>query len=93
MLIEDRVQECIDPKLGDQYPPAGALKVQMKLCFACSVGMRALGITPEPNRPPGLQLGRIAVQCLQYDPAFRPTMGTVARVIHYAVVRDQQGVV
>ncbi|KAK3144409.1 hypothetical protein QOZ80_4AG0312710 [Eleusine coracana subsp. coracana] len=64
MLMEDRVQECIDPKLGDQYPPAGALK-----------------------------LGRIAVQCLQYDPAFRPSMGTVARVIHYAVVRDQQGVV
>ncbi|KAK3142226.1 hypothetical protein QOZ80_4BG0343850 [Eleusine coracana subsp. coracana] len=64
MLAEDRVQECIDPKLGDQYPPAGALK-----------------------------LGRIAVQCLQYDPAFRPSMGTVARVIHYAVVRDQQGVV
>ena len=27
MLTEDRVQECIDPKLGDQYPPAGALKV------------------------------------------------------------------
>nr|CAB3487466.1 unnamed protein product [Digitaria exilis] len=64
MLTEDRVQECIDPKLGDQYPPAGALK-----------------------------LGRIAVQCLQYDPAFRPSMGTVARVINYAVLRDQQGVV
>ncbi|TVU15434.1 hypothetical protein EJB05_38955 [Eragrostis curvula] len=39
------------------------------------------------------ELGRIAVQCLQYDPAFRPSMGTVARVINYAVVRDQQGVV
>jgi pto-interacting protein 1 len=39
------------------------------------------------------QLGRIAVQCLQYDPAFRPSMGTVARVINYAVLRDQQGVV
>lgn len=64
MLTEDRVQECIDPKLGDQYPPAGALK-----------------------------LGRIAVQCLQYDPTFRPSMGTVARVINYAVLRDQQGVV
>ncbi|CAO2042795.1 unnamed protein product [Urochloa humidicola] len=64
MLTEDRVQECIDPKLGDQYPPTGALK-----------------------------LGRIAVQCLQYDPTFRPSMGTVARVINYAVLRDQQGVV
>ncbi|CAL5068613.1 unnamed protein product [Urochloa decumbens] len=64
MLTEDRVQECIDPKLGDQYPTAGALK-----------------------------LGRIAVQCLQYDPTFRPSMGTVARVINYAVLRDQQGVV
>ncbi|XP_015692102.1 PTI1-like tyrosine-protein kinase 3 [Oryza brachyantha] len=64
MLTEDRVQDCIDPKLGDQYPPTGALK-----------------------------LGRIAVQCLQYDPTFRPSMGTVARVINYAVVRDQQGVV
>jgi hypothetical protein len=35
--------------------------------------MRALGIAPpEPNRRSGrvlaLQLGRIAVQCLQYDP-------------------------
>ncbi|OEL33751.1 PTI1-like tyrosine-protein kinase 3, partial [Dichanthelium oligosanthes] len=64
MLNEDRVQECIDPKLSDQYPAAGALK-----------------------------LGRIAVQCLNYDPAFRPSMGTVARVINYAVLRDQQGVV
>ncbi|WVZ86212.1 hypothetical protein U9M48_033033 [Paspalum notatum var. saurae] len=64
MLTEDRVQECIDPKLGDQYPVAGALK-----------------------------LGRIAVQCLMYDPTFRPSMGTVARVINYAVLQDQQGVV
>uniref|UniRef100_A0A0D9W6J6 Protein kinase domain-containing protein n=2 Tax=Leersia perrieri TaxID=77586 RepID=A0A0D9W6J6_9ORYZ len=64
MLTEDRVQDCIDPKLGDNYPPTGALK-----------------------------LGRIAVQCLQYDPTFRPSMGTIARVINYAVVRDQQGVV
>lgn len=64
LLTEDRVQECIDPNLGDQYPTTGALK-----------------------------LGRIAVQCLQYDPTFRPSMGTVARVINYAVVRDQQGVV
>ncbi|XP_062183838.1 PTI1-like tyrosine-protein kinase 3 [Phragmites australis] len=64
ILTEDRVQECIDPSLGDEYPPAGALK-----------------------------LSRIAVQCLQYDPAFRPSMGTVARVINYAVLRDQQGVV
>ncbi|XP_052152461.1 PTI1-like tyrosine-protein kinase 3 [Oryza glaberrima] len=64
ILTEDRVQDCIDPNLGDKYPPTGALK-----------------------------LGRIAVQCLQYDPTFRPSMGTVARVINYAVVRDQQGVV
>ncbi|KQJ83300.1 PTI1-like tyrosine-protein kinase 3 [Brachypodium distachyon] len=64
LLTEDRAQECIDPRLGDQYPPTGALK-----------------------------LGRIAVQCLQYDPTFRPSMGTIARVINYAVVRDQQGVV
>ncbi|GJN02500.1 hypothetical protein PR202_ga19859 [Eleusine coracana subsp. coracana] len=78
MLMEDRVQECIDPKLGDQYPPAGALKLQ-NLTAHLAVSW--------------LQLGRIAVQCLQYDPAFRPSMGTVARVIHYAVVRDQQGVV
>ncbi|CAN6299254.1 unnamed protein product [Urochloa humidicola] len=27
LLAEGRVQECIDPKLGDQYPPAGALKL------------------------------------------------------------------
>ncbi|KAE8820304.1 PTI1-like tyrosine-protein kinase 3 [Hordeum vulgare] len=40
-----------------------------------------------------LKLGRIAVQCLQYDPTYRPSMGTIARVINYAVVRDQQGVV
>ncbi|KAJ1271655.1 hypothetical protein BS78_06G143100 [Paspalum vaginatum] len=64
MLTEDRVQECIDPKLGDQYPAAGALK-----------------------------FGRIAVQCLMYDPTFRPSMGTVASVINYAVLQDQQGVV
>ena len=31
MLTEDRVQECIDPKLGDQYPPAGALKVSLSI--------------------------------------------------------------
>ena len=52
---------------------------------------------PEPNLTVSLvaplQLGRIAVQCLQYDPTFRPSMGTVARVINYAVLRDQQGVV
>ncbi|CAN6318387.1 unnamed protein product, partial [Urochloa humidicola] len=24
LLMEGRVGECIDPKLGDQYPPAGA---------------------------------------------------------------------
>jgi hypothetical protein len=29
MLTEDRVQECIDPQLGDQYPPAGAVKVSL----------------------------------------------------------------
>ncbi|CAL4933855.1 unnamed protein product [Urochloa decumbens] len=27
LLAEGRVEECIDPKLGDQYPPAGALKL------------------------------------------------------------------
>ncbi|CAM0904074.1 unnamed protein product [Alopecurus aequalis] len=64
LLTDDRAQECIDPRLGDRYPPTGALK-----------------------------LGRIAVQCLQYDPTYRPSMGTIARVINYAVVRDQQGVV
>ncbi|KAM0911856.1 hypothetical protein ACQ4PT_013208 [Festuca glaucescens] len=64
LLTEDRAQECIDPRLGNRYPPTGALK-----------------------------LGRIAVQCLQYDPTYRPSMGTIARVINYAVVRDQQGVV
>ncbi|RLN18276.1 PTI1-like tyrosine-protein kinase 2 [Panicum miliaceum] len=25
--LDSRVEECIDPKLGDQYPPAGALKL------------------------------------------------------------------
>ncbi|XP_039781288.1 PTI1-like tyrosine-protein kinase 3 [Panicum virgatum] len=27
LLAQGRVEECIDPKLGDQYPPAGALKL------------------------------------------------------------------
>ncbi|KAF8715168.1 hypothetical protein HU200_027723 [Digitaria exilis] len=48
---------------------------------------------PQAQRSLVNWLGRIAVQCLQYDPAFRPSMGTVARVINYAVLRDQQGVV
>jgi pto-interacting protein 1 len=93
-LTEDRVQEYIDPKLGDQYPPAGALKVPDSSPDN-SVTHELFLVVPEPNRQPGcpLQLGRIALQCLQYDPTFRPSMGTVARVINYAVLRDQQGVV
>jgi hypothetical protein len=52
MLTEDRVQECIDPKLGNQYPLAGALKVALLpfellvlwLCYPsnflfCAVGL------------------------------------------------------
>ncbi|KAF0891757.1 hypothetical protein E2562_010952 [Oryza meyeriana var. granulata] len=31
MLTEDRVQDCIDPKLGDKYPPTGALKVSLAI--------------------------------------------------------------
>lgn len=29
ILTEDRVQDCIDPNLGDKYPPTGALKVSL----------------------------------------------------------------
>lgn len=97
LLTEDRAQECIDPRLGDQYPPTGALKVsspskhnsyllQAEPPSPCSLISLTLQVLV-------LQLGRIAVQCLQYDPTFRPSMGTIARVINYAVVRDQQGVV
>ncbi|XVE75746.1 hypothetical protein DITRI_Ditri12bG0117600 [Diplodiscus trichospermus] len=64
-LSEDKVKQCVDPKLNNDYPP----KAIAKFIFAnCDFAIKS-------------QLAAVAALCVQYEADFRPNMTIVVKAL------------
>jgi hypothetical protein len=83
-LSEDKVKQCVDPRLKGEYPPKGVAKVDIlppgtRLCEWCftliwpSFIDVILGLS--------LQLAAVAALCVQYEAEFRPNMSIVVKAL------------
>ncbi|GJM96424.1 hypothetical protein PR202_ga13255 [Eleusine coracana subsp. coracana] len=69
-LSEDKVKQCVDPKLNDNYPPKAVAKPLLAL-------RESSDATPSPS----VQLAAVAALCVQYEADFRPNMTIVVKAL------------
>jgi hypothetical protein len=84
-LSEDKVKQCVDPKLNNDYPPKAVAKVHRKnfsrmgylfsgmhcqICYRDSTDVFLI-----------FQLAAVAALCVQYESDFRPNMTIVVKAI------------
>ena len=78
-LSEDKVKQCVDPRLKGEYPPKGVAKVHIVTSFHkvkltrydCDIDL-VLRL---------LQLAAVAALCVQYEAEFRPNMSIVVKAL------------
>ncbi|PWA44210.1 putative protein kinase [Artemisia annua] len=69
-LSEDKVKQCVDPKLNNDYPPKAVAKIG--LCYALMLTQNNL--CPK-------DMAAVAALCVQYEADFRPNMTIVVKAL------------
>ncbi|THU43987.1 hypothetical protein C4D60_Mb02t02630 [Musa balbisiana] len=92
-LSEDKVKQCIDPRLKGDYPPKGVAKVCITLVSNVSFGTEDFCTKRFHNDKFRfnlfLQLAAVAALCVQYEAEFRPNMSIVVKALSPLLMNKQ----
>lgn len=87
-LSEDKVKQCVDPKLKGEYPPKAVAKVFLFCTCQHTVYVQLVHIQSHTLFPIlnhvffwFIQLAAVAALCVQYEAEFRPNMSIVVKAL------------
>ncbi|RZR76611.1 hypothetical protein BHM03_00001453 [Ensete ventricosum] len=98
-LSEDKVKQCVDPRLKGDCPPKAVAKVSRHLYYyfcmfvlLCHVSSmdHSMSVLLDSSEEfvPFMQLAAVAALCVQYEAEFRPNMSIVVKALS-ALVNKQ----
>ncbi|KAF8758151.1 hypothetical protein HU200_010668 [Digitaria exilis] len=83
-LGEDKVKQCVDPRLNGEYPPKGVAKVCLIL-LPCVLLLPKQICEIQSHQQlfslVSMQLAAVAALCVQYESEFRPSMSIVVKAL------------